>query len=77
MQISLTVANGSWIATFSGPGSARIVGLFGTAMIPTPYRATALPDKVLAQIARLNPDATVSLSPTARLARDLSLRYAN
>jgi hypothetical protein len=62
--ITLTLTADGWMATFAGPHAATIQDLFGTTTIPTAFYAGAHPDHVRAEIAKGNPDATVTLAST-------------
>jgi hypothetical protein len=56
--IELYKARGSWVAVFSDPAVAEVMG---TPAVVTPYLDTAHADDVLRAIQRLNPDCIVSL----------------
>lgn len=58
---TITIIPGAdaWLAQFSGAHAAPIVEAFGCDTIPTPYSLAAPLDMVIADIARLNPDAAI------------------
>jgi hypothetical protein len=56
--IELYKANGSWVAVFSDPAVAEVMG---APAVATPYLDTAPAADVLRAIQRLNPDCIVSL----------------
>ena len=60
--IDLSTANGSWVATYSGPHADQIISLFGTATIPTAWRHTRPNWEVVADVQRLNPGVVVMIS---------------
>jgi len=60
-QITLSVANGSWVASFHGAALQRIQCLFGSGILPTPYLASTPAGVVLAAIQKLNPTSTVTV----------------
>lgn len=60
--ITLSRQNGSWVATYSGEGSAQIRELFGTDTIPTPYMAGCSSIMVQTAISMRNADAVVVVS---------------
>ncbi len=57
--IKISKKNGMYVATFSDP---KVVKLFGSDTISTPYMASTPSDIVLAEIKQRNPDCLVSLS---------------
>lgn len=59
--ITLRVIDGLWHATHGGPRSARVVELFGTDTLPTPWGGSVAPDVVLGRIVALNPNYRVVL----------------
>ncbi len=58
-NIRIFKSNNSWIAQSDDPEVKR---LFGTDMIPTAFTERAPASVVLAELRRLNPDATVELA---------------
>lgn len=66
IELWLDPKSKTWIATFTNPAqSRRLIELFGTTDIPTPYRAAMPAAEVLANIKAATPDADVTLR-TAR-----------
>lgn len=60
--VTLRVHDGEWVADWAGTTDAdRIRGLFGTAILPTPFRAEIDGEEVRATIAGLNPGYTVQV----------------
>ena len=62
-MLTLTTRPGcaQWCARFSGPERGRIVALFGTDTIETPWDWRTLPVAIaIARIAALNPDHEVT-----------------
>ena len=57
--IKLFRDGGCWMAETTGPGSARLIELFGTACLPTPYLAGSDALLVAAEIEHHNPTAQV------------------
>lgn len=51
-----------WTTIWLGPHSYEVMQLFGTNTLPTGFTAGASAVMVLAEIARLNPDAVVLLA---------------
>lgn len=62
--IILTLAADCWLACHEGDRAAELQELFGTTAIPTAFTEKADPETVLAEIRRLNPEATVRLADT-------------
>jgi hypothetical protein len=62
--ISLHRSSKGWTATttINGEPDPEQIDLFGTATIPTAFTAAALPAVVMREIARLNPDADVTIN---------------
>lgn len=48
-----------WVATFCGPLNAEIADLFGTTTIPTAFTVFTPIERVVREIARLNPTYSV------------------
>ena len=55
-------SRGEWMATHSGPCAARLLELFGTTTLPTPYRAPADPEDVRDIIRQRNPSCSVQIA---------------
>lgn len=55
-RITLSREGGYWVARHTDP---RVMQLFGTDALPTPWPATAPAAAVLREIQRLNPDCMV------------------
>ena len=60
--ITLRQGPTAWLATTTGDGAAEIIDLFGTDTIETAFDRYAPAAMVLAEITRLNPDATITLA---------------
>ena len=60
--IILSIHEGQWVATFTGPGEARIRELFGTNTIPTPFSAEVPASVVLLTVSHKNPTANVRVA---------------
>lgn len=57
--IKISVKNGMYVATFSDP---KVIKLFGSDTISTPYMASTPSSTVLAELKQRNPECIVSLS---------------
>jgi len=58
-MIDLQVINGVIHAIHTGPHAARIIELFGTPILPTPFTAAYGLDRAVREIQKLNPDVIV------------------
>ncbi len=58
--IHLSIAEGQWVARWSGAERAEIVRLFGTDTIPTPFTARMDGLSVQRKIAKRNPECEVT-----------------
>jgi len=52
---------GVWVAVFAGPYSETVASLFGSNVIPTPYRVATSASKVLVETIARNPGFQVSV----------------
>ncbi len=55
--ITISVKKGIYVATFSDP---KVIQLFGSDTINTPYPASVAASQVLAELKQRNPDCEVS-----------------
>jgi hypothetical protein len=60
--ITLKVVDGQWMSQWGGPETERIIELFGTDTVPTPYLEAMAGAEVRGRIQELNPDARVILA---------------
>ena len=58
-EIILSQGPDSWLATFTDPA---ILEAFGTDTVPCAFTNRAPPERVLSEIRKMNPTATVSLA---------------
>lgn len=55
------VTAGCWLAEHAGPRAAKIVDLFSTATLPTPFRCSYPAEWVADTLRKLNPGAIVEI----------------